>query len=145
MGSKVKAAALEMLEGGCWDVWRVLLRMGWVSLVARWAGMGRVETAAPGCVGRLLGSLMSTCVAWAHGARESPRCSRCCVCSRNPTAGIVFTPRWLTFLPLTAGGAGAEGAPSKGLFALPFMQRALERKKLEAQQSAQQVGAGRLI
>ncbi|PRW50835.1 U3 small nucleolar RNA-associated 14-like protein A [Chlorella sorokiniana] len=33
---------------------------------------------------------------------------------------------------------GTDAAPTKGLFALPFMQRALERKKLEAQQAAQQ-------
>ena len=39
-----------------------------------------------------------------------------------------------------AGNADLEEQPAKGLFALPFMQRALERKKLEAQQQAQQVG-----
>lgn len=43
-------------------------------------------------------------------------------------------------LELLQGGAGADDeAPATGLFALPFMRRALDRKKLEAQQAAQEV------
>ncbi|PSC76740.1 U3 small nucleolar RNA-associated 14-like protein A isoform A [Micractinium conductrix] len=42
-------------------------------------------------------------------------------------------------LELLEGNADLEEQPAKGLFALPFMQRALERKKLEAQQQAQQM------
>lgn len=46
-------------------------------------------------------------------------------------------------LELLEGGGGAEEeggeAPAKGLFALPFMKRALERKKVQAQEEARQV------
>ncbi|KAL4441441.1 hypothetical protein ABPG77_001945 [Micractinium sp. CCAP 211/92] len=42
-------------------------------------------------------------------------------------------------LELLEGNADPEAAPTKGLFALPFMRRALEKKKLEAQQQAQEI------
>lgn len=38
------------------------------------------------------------------------------------------------------GNTGAAGeAPTKGLFALPFMKRALEKRKAQAQEEAKQV------
>lgn len=46
-------------------------------------------------------------------------------------------------LPRTRTGAGAPSAdqlPSKGLFGLPFMKRALDRRRAAAQQEATQVG-----
>lgn len=98
MGSTVKAAALQLLEGGCC----------WGS--GCWAG---ARVCQPGQ--RTLGA---TC------------------CNLGPAAATCQTPPPAS----PAGGGGEEGAPTKGLFALPFMQRALERKKLEAQQAAQQVG-----
>ena len=120
MGSKVKAAALELLEGGwgagggggCWEVGagkRVLFVMG------------GARACRPG---------QSTCTRPAPAQLGTFGCT-------PPTARVPCPPA-----PATPVGGGEGAAPAKGLFALPFMQRALERKRLEAQQAAQAVGAG---
>ena len=104
MSGRVKAAALEMLEG------------------ARAAGAG------------------------ARGARgKGPRGGRCSA-SCCPVAAyqhLLTTAARVPHLAALPSAGNAEGeAPAKGLFSLPFMQRAMERRKQEAQQQAQEVRGG---
>ena len=55
------------------------------------------------------------------------------MCSQEP-------PPWLfnacKALPCLADGEGEDDAPAKGLFALPFMRRAQEKRRAQAQAEA---------
>lgn len=57
--------------------------------------------------------------------------------SEDAGAGMSSKTRAAALELLEGGSAGADGdVPSKGLFALPFMQRAMDRRRLQAQEEA---------
>ena len=109
MGSKVKAAALELLEGAR------------DSCVLPFSSGGGWPLPPAGRWRHRAGWLDSLLHVSRAPAGSPPPTACCAPCH-----------------PATHAGKGEGEAPAKGLFALPFMKRALERRKAEAQAAAQE-------
>jgi U3 small nucleolar RNA-associated protein 14 len=80
--------------------------------------------------------------AGAGGARGKGR-ARVAAVLHDDVQSLLAEHSCRVLYPALPHAGNAEGeAPAKGLFSLPFMQRAMERRKQEAQQQAQEVRGG---